>query len=329
LLAAILVLPLISPALAQSGNLADRFYQGEEELEEVFDSIDLSAFERGGQDEYAEASYIALTQLYWAINKLDLSNDTAIDNYLLINECELYTQFYHNDFEWSRLRDATRRSIEQNRHNFPTKFEVVMPILLGRYDIENREFALDEDTKIHSMRRLDFNHNSSFSAICSKRGDIDYYPKNIVIVFNRPFSFDKLPVPPEIAEMYLDETNREIHTLNARLQELRTERVAYLRLKVSITKYDETVKARSGHTRAVVFGHIDGIEVYADRELMKPMYLSQVSDNRMRRFRSRSATVPQMRTQTPVVEPVIEQKETLEDIYSEERYLELDQTRPN
>jgi hypothetical protein len=62
------------------------------------------------------------------------------------------------------------------------------------------------------------------------------------------------------------------------------QRVAYLRLKVHLTKYKETTRSTSGDLRAVVFAVLDGVEVYADSRKLKPMYMGTNTTKRSIRF---------------------------------------------
>ena len=53
---------------------------------------------------YEQPTYAKLAQLYWALSKLDPKKDTDIDNFLLINECDIYKQYRSNEFEWKDIR---------------------------------------------------------------------------------------------------------------------------------------------------------------------------------------------------------------------------------
>ena len=92
--------------------------------------------------------------------------------------------------------------------------------------------------------------------------------------------------------MYLDEARRKFEYLPAKLQMSEYERRAYMRLKIRITKYKETTRGIAGDLRAVVFGKIEGVEVYADTKKMKPMYISEIKDKRLRRFRRPAVRQP-------------------------------------
>lgn len=238
------------------------------------------------KDKYVSPDVKNLSKLYWTIGKLDIEEDKLVDYYLMINECEMYLQFYHNDFEWGKIRDATRQYILNNMELFPTHFEIIAPVALGRYDVENEEFDILEQDKIIGLRRLDFAMNmEAYKETCAKTGEIYEYPANIIIILSKPFFLEKIPVKRELAKLYIEEAKRFYETLPPVLQMRNYERLAFIRLKVQITQYKNTIRVVNGDLRAVVFGHLDGYEVYADPGKMKPLYSQDTRDRRFKRLR--------------------------------------------
>jgi hypothetical protein len=245
---------------------------------------DVTGDVRPTSDGYVRATYDNLSKLYWALNMLKPDDDTAIDNFLLINECELYQQYYHNDFEWVKIRQAAREKIKKELPTYPIKFEIMIPIELGRYDLDKQQFDITPETKIIDMRKLDFSDNTIYHPTCNIVGEIDEYPHNIIVTLNRAFSIEHVPVEPQIAQMYLDEAKEKVSLLSAQAQVFAYRRVAFLRLKVHMTKYKETVMSTASDLRAVVFATIDGVEVYADSRKLKPMYMSTTTTKRAVKF---------------------------------------------
>src|ERR1700733_2933880 len=45
---------------------------------------------------------------------LDPRDDKILDNYALVTQCDLYQNFYNNDFKWNKVRAAIRESIKMN-----------------------------------------------------------------------------------------------------------------------------------------------------------------------------------------------------------------------
>lgn len=254
------------------------------------------------EDTYVEPTIPNLSKLYWALGKLDIDNDALIDFYLMINECELYKQYYNNDIEWGRIQEAARQDILKSLATFPTRFEIMTPISLGRYDLTDKKFELVDKQRVNGMRRLDFAGNDQAHKVtCTKTGEIYDYPANLIIILNRPLVIDDIPVEYELAQLYIDESKSAYEALPPDLQVRLYERRAYLRLKVRITQYKNTVRVVNGDLRAVVFGTLDGYEIYADAGKMKPLYTKTITEKRF------------MRLKKPDSSPEQPKEESLED----------------
>ncbi len=237
-------------------------------------------------DGYVTPTLENLSRLYWSIGKLDIDNDEHINNYLVINECELYLRYFHNDFEWKKIQDATRDHILKTMGKFYTTVEILSPIYLERYNSEKEYFELTEDSKIVGTRRLDFAQNiRAHKELCTVTGNIDGYPDNMIIILSRPFVLEKVPVKRELAQLYLEDAKRFYESLPPRLQMQRYERMAFLRLKVKVTQYKNTITVIRGEKRAVVFGQLEGYEIYADQDKMKPLYSKDTTGIRFKRLR--------------------------------------------
>jgi hypothetical protein len=235
------------------------------------------------EDEYVKPTFENLSQLYWAIGKFNLGDRSAIDNYMAINECGLYKEFFTNEFEWRAIQDSARKYIKNNMDKFPTSFEIMVPIEFGKYDMGKEVFYIKEDSQFHGMRKLDVAMNHEGTLICNKRGNIEGYPRNIILMFNRPFSLTEVPVKPELAELYMKEQEEKVAGLPHYIKERRYKRMAYLRMKVKMVLYRGMETVHSHELRVVVMGVLKGVEVYADTDKMKLLYKEDVVNKRIRR----------------------------------------------
>jgi hypothetical protein len=231
-------------------------------------------------DEYVDPDFENLSHAYWAIGKFLETNNKAVDNFLLINECDLYQKYYYNEFEWAKLRDAARLHIRRNLATFPTTFEILVPIHLGQYDTSKEQFEIMPDSQMSATRRIDALVNSASGGICGITGEIDGYPRNIIVVLSRPFALLNLPVKREIANDFIDNAFED-HNPN-QVNKLRM-RTAYLRLKIRLSQYKETVYMQQGGLRAVVMATLEGVEVYGDKKRTKLLYSKAISTKRMRK----------------------------------------------
>jgi len=240
-------------------------------------------------DEYVEGNHQDLARLYWALNKFDLDDRKAIENFLVITECNIYQRYRNDEFEWIKIYNAAREFIKNNRAMWPTTFEIIVPIYLDRYDIENEVFKLKKDSWFEGARRLYVHRNRRQIKLCGfHRASISGYPENMVFILDKPFTFTEISMVPELAAFYIDASNRRYKDLPSFLQATRYRRYAYLRLKVRIFSYQSTgrVSGAGMYEKATVRGRLEGIEVYADMDKIKLLYSKDVPrDRRVRRKR--------------------------------------------
>jgi hypothetical protein len=242
------------------------------------------------KDEYVEGNMTDLARLYWTLEKFDIEDADAINNFLLITECELYQKFRNDEFEWSQIFAATQKYITDNVSVWPTTFEIMIPITLGRYDIERQVFNVNEDSWFKGARRLDVNQNRRRIRLCGVyTSNLKNYPPNIILTLDKPFTLTEIPMAPELANLYIMESNRRFDNLPASLKIARYKRFSYLRLKVRIYAYQRTGREGGGlYEKVHVTGRLEGVEVYADPNKTKLLYSKDVpKDRQVRRKRQR------------------------------------------
>lgn len=220
------------------------------------------------EDEYA-GKYVLptvanLSQLYWEKGALDLENDAYIDNYLLINECDIYKQFYNDEFEWARIRKATRMMLQSQSDEFSDQFQIMMPIDLGRYDMKRKGFPLINNTSFLDLRRIEIGGNSLNADICGNKGNIDGYPRNLILVLSKPFNFDFVELDEHIAQAYIIRQKYEPAKMPGHLKDKNFNRLAFARIRMKMDKYQGETNTRGQHKLAIMFGRLEGIDIFED-----------------------------------------------------------------
>lgn len=256
---------------------------GSEALDPIL-GLEETKYQSWSDDIYQEATYQALSKLYWVVGMHEIDNDRSVDNYLMINECDLYTKYYHNDFDWEQIRETTRDMLAREKTNFPTTFEIMLPLHLGRYNVEEEYFEINEETRFESMKKIDITLSKTHKTCFSKDSVLSGYPGSVILILNRPFTFERVPVEPELANIFLEEAREYYNGLSDRLRMVMYERFAYLRVLVRFNSYVEIVDGVGGKRRAVMHGQIDGLQVFADREKTKPLYIKDFHEIRKRRL---------------------------------------------
>lgn len=214
--------------------------------------------------EYLQPTFENLSKLYWHKNAIDINDDQAIDNFLRINECSIYQKYYADDFEWLRVRKAARQMLLENKDSFSNKYKIILPIDLGRYDMEKKGFPLINNTSFLDLRRIEIGGNSSMSDICGDDGNIENYPRNVILVLNKPFQYDFVNLDEHIAQAYIIKQRYEPAKRPNSLVNRKFNRLAFARIRITFDKYQGDTKGIDGDPLAIMFGRLDGIDIFED-----------------------------------------------------------------
>lgn len=237
---------------------------------------------------YVAGNVINFSRLYWSLGKFELDDASAVDYFIRINDCNLYKRYFYDEFEWKRIQEATKNYIKTNLTNFPTRFEIVRPIEFDRYNVADEYFELNEEYIADEVKRIDFfSRDIRYDdSDCADYNMYEVYPVDIMLELTRPFTLKYVPVERDLARLYLDEIERRFEDSNFTYKKQHYKRSAYMKLKVEISQYKGTKIAplSEGGSKAIVFGRINGVEVYADSTLEKPLYYENMVQKRKRRI---------------------------------------------
>ncbi|MCB1782616.1 MAG: DUF4852 domain-containing protein [Alphaproteobacteria bacterium] len=222
---------------------------------------------------YERPTMASLSHLYWTLGLLDLENKEYIDDFLRINECRIYQNYYSREFEWNEIRDATVKFIKENKDDFPVRFELVIPIRLKDYDTKRHAFQVLNEDQILVARRFEVGAPDARRTFCGNRKAIEGYPGKIIVEFSRPVSISYIPAPVNIAEQYIQridkiaKSNSNITTKN-NLYNIRT---AFIILQFKIFSHRGII--RQGDFYALQTSAVlEGIEIYGDERRTELFY---------------------------------------------------------
>ncbi len=224
---------------------------------------------------YEEITVKSLSHLFWALSKLDIKNQVHIDNFMLINECDIYKDYYSHDFEWREIRKSGAAFIEDNKDLFPLRFEFMQPLKVTDYDFEKEGFDVAEKYKIYSTRRFEVFATNLTESICGKQGNIAGYPRGLVVEFSRPFNLTFLPVNRELADIYISNKLKYFQELPAHQQNeqfMHEGRDIYLVMKVKFFASRGEARTREGVGLGNVLAVLEGYEIYGDIERKMLLY---------------------------------------------------------
>lgn len=204
---------------------------------------------------------------------IKISQDDVIDDYAKLNECEMFYEFYKNDFKWNAFRKALRKSIVRNAASFPMAYYYDNVVQLDRYDFKKKMFRFTEKTtpsnvNLFSMQLQDTACDASgFSVLPSWYG----------IVLDDPLTIYGLSLSEKDAKSLVDRM----------LANNNEDRIVYVRFKIRITQvpYVSRMEDKKGNTIGPMFqdggsagqikigGRMDSVEFFEDSERTKMIYL--------------------------------------------------------
>ena len=217
--------------------------------------------------EYVNPTLQNLSRLYWRLGVFDLLDDFAIDNYLKINECDIFTSYYKDEFEWIEIRDATRKSIGKQRDTYENKFKFVLPIILGNYDQDRGGFDLIRNTGFPNLKRIEFVDPNRKDEVCYLYPDIPDYERNVLLILDQPLDYTFVEMDDHVAQAFILRKKYEYMQIDEAVRLRRYERQAYIRLRMTIKEYQGSIKGQTlDGNLAILYGRLDGIDIFDDYE---------------------------------------------------------------
>ena len=215
---------------------------------------------------YMQMSYQNLYKLAWGHDAFGIDNVDALNAFLMITECNLYRKFFQNEFEWEKIRIATKDYLKNAQGKAPRYYEYVQPIHMGRYDYALQGFPLIDSNNFKAQKNFQFASFRSGETECGEM-DIDYdvYPATAVLSVSSPLNLSFIRVPHNLAQKYI-----EWRAKQGNLDE--TRRQAYIRYRIRIDGYDGIKQFASGVNAFNFHGKLMRLDVFADKDLMLPLY---------------------------------------------------------
>lgn len=232
---------------------------------------------------YEQPTVKALSHMYWGLGLYSLSDNEAVDEFMRINECDMYRKFIGDEFEWGGIRDAAQSFIKNNKSQFPTRFEFMIPLKLREYNSRFSAFEVQETYKIKSFRKFELFALDAFRQTCVKDQTLaSGYPRIIILELSRPLTIIRVPMSEKIANEYTRKKNKEFKRkfkklANRTKKAMYQMRDSYLFLKVKIFAHGGLLgKSRTSRLSMVkMMGILEGYEVYADRK-KETLFYSQI-----------------------------------------------------
>ncbi|MEM6781147.1 MAG: DUF4852 domain-containing protein [Pseudomonadota bacterium] len=218
-------------------------------------------------DGYHNPTLKNLSRLYWRLNVFDPQDDVAIDNYLRINECDIFTAYSKDEFEWVQIRNAARRNLLSPETLISNKFKFVMPIYLGNYLPDQGGFEIIKNSGFPNLKRIEFVSPYTSKKICNTLVHIPDYEKNILLILEEPLDYTFVEMDDHVAQAFILRKQYESEKIDEKLRLRRYQRQAFIRLRMTLHEYQGNIKGRTlDGNLAIIYGTLDGIDIFDDRD---------------------------------------------------------------
>ncbi len=214
-----------------------------------------------------------LSKLYWRLGAFDMEDNVAIANYIKINDCKIYSEYLNDDMEWTKIVSAMKDHLKASKESFPLDFQFVLQLHLGRYDPARGGFPIVDNTGFIDSKRIQVDSIDYNKEVCFDESVISDYPKSAVILLPEQFTLDFLTLDEHVAQAYILRKKSEYLKIPESNRQAQHERDAFLRLRVTFTQYHGNLRGESNEAMAILYGNIDGYEIFEDAA-QKRMMLS-------------------------------------------------------
>jgi hypothetical protein len=227
--------------------------------------------------EYAKADWPSLVRTLIRFNALNSGDDKILDQYAAITECDLYKQFYKDDFKWNQVRAAIRESIRLNIATFPTAYKYETELQLGRYDFQQKLFMFTDKSTIRNINTFVIYSVQGHPCDGVATPDI---PASYRAVLDVPVYFLGIPLAQKDAETLLQQMKDDKND----------DRIVYARFNLRIIYIDPlrkdiqtgTSSAAAHYTQSNapdaqsirIDVHLDSIDFFEDAARTKLIYSS-------------------------------------------------------
>ena len=209
---------------------------------------------------YNQSNIENLSKLYWRLGVFDTADTKAIENFIKINDCKVYQDYYNNEIEWRKIVSSMKSFIEKNRQSFPTNIQFTLQLNIGKYDVEKGGFEITNNTNFNKSKIINVKSNVPSKTACIDKSVTETYPQNALIKLKAPLDLSFIHVDEHVAQAFIIKKKND------------PARNAYLRLRVTFDQYDGNLRGEESQLFAVMNGTIDGYEVFEDSELRSVLY---------------------------------------------------------
>lgn len=201
---------------------------------------------------FKRASLQSLSQAFIKLTGVDLNDDRMIDDFAIVNYCQIYRRYFKDEFSWRQAREAFRRMIQRELESYPENIYLLGTLILGRYDFERKAFILDELNRFDRTGAFRF-QDRSFS--CSG-APVTQIPLIYNIRLTNPITLDRVDIPEDKA----------FNITRIMEQEDNKDRKIYITFFIRVNDFNTSGGVNNLQLRATVRATLLSMRFYIDRQ---------------------------------------------------------------
>lgn len=215
---------------------------------------------------YVPATRENIVRLLYFFNVVDLNDIESIDAYIRASECNLYTKYYFDEFEWRKIEMATIDYLRKYASSFSNYVEIIQPVDIGRYDFDLNGFTLDNNGELLNMKSLQISDAREMQNECGLSIEKDArFSGTAVVNLRNPINIDFIRVNHQLAKEYLQFFQDRYGSLNGNKQ-------VYFRYRIRIDRYVKFDPDSSAGPALIFEGKVLQIDIFADQEMFLPLF---------------------------------------------------------
>lgn len=216
---------------------------------------------------YKSATMRLLTDHLFQEKMIDLDDPEQFKEYTIIEDCEIFENYFSNDFEWNRIRTAVKQEMEGLSPSAQkTRIRVPGKLNITRYNFTTQAFDVSPEDVFDKVGFLQISETSY--DLCDEKfreDNIEAIPNKYFLKPEVPFNLYRIPASKVVAQQVLDEVKP--NKLNLR--------TIYIDINITLDTFFGLNKGSSSGVSADVLGTIDSVDFYTDefrRNKFKTIY---------------------------------------------------------
>lgn len=141
---------------------------------------------------YENAELGNLTQLGILLGALDLNHPKIMGDYARLFYCEIYQDFFTNDYEWLKISKAIQNDFRNQKDTISRTYYFVTDFELERYDLTDQSFPLVRKNRLENVGEFEV-----LKVKTSKQCGLNFpgfLPETYSIALKKPLNFDRIPI---------------------------------------------------------------------------------------------------------------------------------------